>query len=688
MVRLKVFDGLESVDEIELDDEVVSIGRDATSTLILPDHSVSRHHAQIEPRGNFHLVRDNGSTNGTFVNEMLVRLQVLTHGDVLRIGKYLIRVEARNKKSDDTTRVRVEKLSLPDEVEESTDLVGAAAEDVEMNRAEFNDQLATISEIQREIGHVDTAKALLERAIDLVLTEFDADRGSALMFAEPPSNGDEVGRPTPVVVRGIASDSEADLVIPQEVLDAACQSEGSVERTTPEVSRLACALRDKDRLKGLIYIERLAGQPAFSERDRLFLAALSSQIGVGLTNAELFAETTTGQEQIQAVFTSLTDGVVLTDSEFQIVEANVAATVLLRAEHKNVLGESFRSLLDRFEVTPPLPPNSKPAVGSLAVHSLASKRNDKSPDKAPPATAILSFKIVPFPRDADEPSGYVVTLRDRSEVWRIERLKSQFIENVAHKLRTPLTVIEANLPLLTERADDGEESHEEILAEIRRNSAILCRLVDRFVDFTEMGDLAAAQLQTSISLRKLLDDLIQAVADETQRKRVTLIDRMATDISQVAGYASRLTKAFANVIDNAMKFCKEGGKIILQARDENGFVRLEVIDDGPGIPPDELESIFLVGHQVDDEKTGQIPGAGLGLASVRQIIEEHGGEVWIASPYRPDKTGTCVTIRLPSAVRETTLEIAEGDTQSGVYHATDVVDVGAAQSAEGKESRT
>ena len=110
MVHLKVYDGQEKVEVLELKQEIVSVGRDPGNTLVLPDPSVSRNHAQIEPRGNFYLIRDHASTNGTFVNEMLVRLQILGHGDTIRIGKYLIRVDTSHSTSCEMTQVRVEGL--------------------------------------------------------------------------------------------------------------------------------------------------------------------------------------------------------------------------------------------------------------------------------------------------------------------------------------------------------------------------------------------------------------------------------------------------------------------------------------------------------------------------------------------------------------------------------------------------
>jgi signal transduction histidine kinase len=98
-----------------------------------------------------------------------------------------------------------------------------------------------------------------------------------------------------------------------------------------------------------------------------------------------------------------------------------------------------------------------------------------------------------------------------------------------------------------------------------------------------------------------------------------------------------------------VKFAKDSGQIIIEAEVSEGYVRIDVADDGPGIPAREIESVFYVCHQVDEEHTGQVPGAGMGLSLSRHIVQEHGGEIRITSPYRFPDHGTRVSIFLPLA---------------------------------------
>ncbi len=672
MVHLKVYEGQEKVDVLELKEAIVSVGRDPGNTLILPDPSVSRLHAQIEPRGNFYLIRDNASTNGTFVNEMLVRLQILSHGDTIRIGKYLIRVDAGQSASSDTTRVRVEKLHIPTgRGVDRQSLSTLITRPKEKPRVDPPQRLTRLHEIYREIGHVDTTDSLLERALDIILEEIDADRGSFLLFPESsggaPGQGDaerEAGSPSPVPAvvrtRPAGSSTTEELVIPQEFLQEACRSEECVGFTVSAgLSRLACALRDKFSLKAVVYIERRGDHAPFTADDRQFLTALSSQIAISLTNAQLFAETAAVQEKIKEIFTSLTDGVLVTDASFRIVEANTAATVLLEVDNKNVLGKSLPELLEKFDVTPAMNVVRASASSAKGIFNIASRTRAGDPRAI---DRIRAATITPFPREAATPQGFVVILRDRSDSWRVEQLKTQFIENIAHKLRTPLTVIQANLPLVRDDSGESAGSRALLLDEIDRNTSILCRIVDRFVDFTELdpGQNLSPITPDSVSLGETIHDVILSMQDEADARGITVVERIQDDLPLIAGYQGRLATALANILDNAIKFSGDRDRVLVDARSDHNYVRVEVFDNGPGIPPTEIESVFYIGHQVDVEKTGQIPGAGLGQVLARHIVQEHGGEVTIVSPTTRSGHGTCVAILLPRLTPEAVHSSPEG----------------------------
>ncbi len=673
MVQLKVYDGQEKVEVLELKQEIVSVGRDQGNTLVLPDGSVSRLHAHIEPRGNFYLIRDHASTNGTFVNEMLVRLQILGHGDTIRIGKYLIRVDTSHSTSCEMTQVRVEQLEIPTglglDPQCRTPTPGIRSKGD--RRANTPQSLTRLHKIYREIGHVDTTDSLVERALDIILKELDADRGSFLLFPDTTSTAEDhedgareaiAPAPETVVVRTRPAGSAGadELVIPREFLQETCRNDECVGFTVSAgLSRLACALRDKSTLKAVVYIERRGQHAPFTADDRQFLTALSSQIAISLTNAQLFAETGAVQEKIKEIFTSLTDGVLVTDTDFRILEANTAATVLLEVDNKNVLGKTLPELLEKFDVTPAMDVVRASAFRTMGIFRIIAKTKKRDPETN---DRVRAATITPFPRDAATPRGFVVILRDRSDSWRTEQLKSRFIENVAHKLRRPLAVIRANLPLLREGSGEGSSSHAALLDEIDRNSTILCRIVDRFVEFTDMEwahDLSPTT-SGSVSLKETIRDVVLSKRDEADAKGVTVVERIEADLPLIAGDQGRISTALANILDNAIKFSGDTDRVLIEGSSDPNYVRVVVSDDGPGISPTEVESVFHIGHQIDADKTNQMSGAGLGLVFARHIVQEHGGEVTITSPTAGSDHGTSVAVLLPQFTPEAVHSNPEG----------------------------
>jgi signal transduction histidine kinase len=112
-----------------------------------------------------------------------------------------------------------------------------------------------------------------------------------------------------------------------------------------------------------------------------------------------------------------------------------------------------------------------------------------------------------------------------------------------------------------------------------------------------------------------------------------------------------MSRAFLHIIENGVKFGVQGGQVIVEAEESGGYVRVDFTDDGPGIPREEIESVFYVCHQVDEDRTGQVPGAGLGLSIARHIVQEHGGDIRITSPYRSLDRGTRVSVFLPVGAR-------------------------------------
>lgn len=703
MLRLKVYDGQERIQEVELRSQVVTIGREPENTLVLPDASVSRRHAQVEPNGNFFLLRDHGSTNGTFVNETLVRVQILSHGDTIRLGKYILKVDSGRKNAQETTKVRVESLRL---VGQGTVLEGPTGAGEGQGAepavaAASRERLLRLYDIQARMAYVDTTQGQLERALDIILAEMGARRGSVLL----PTPAADASGATPgfrsVAVRtrprtDQAPPEQGEIVIPGDLLVRAISrahgalwnpGEGSIARGSAPA--LAAPLREREKVRGVVYVERSPDQEPFAEQDLLFLAAICSQAAIALANAELFEEISIEREKLHAVFTTLSDGVLVTDLDFRVQDANAATAYLLDLQWRIPHGATLFDLFGKLRLSPE----------SEVIRRCAAKEGVSfflTRDATEPRDSdrnVIAGYIQPYPEAGAEARGLIVVLRDRSDAQRVEALKSQFLGNVAHKLRTPLTVIQGNLPILREEVTrNGTPA--EILEEVERSSRSLCQIVDQFIEYTELEikSLRSLTAPEPVRLKGVLVEAIRAVEAEACRKSILVVNRVRDESLCVSGRRDLLTRAIRQILDNAVKFCQEGARVCVQAEAGAGYVRLDFLDDGPGIPRSQAEAIFDACHQVDVEKTGQVPGAGLGLTIARHVVRQHGGAIEVTSPYGSPGRGTRVSVRLPTSVEQVSMGAGQGariaSTVEGVSTGHPVRPVGNASGASSSDAGT
>lgn len=686
MLRLKIYDGQEKIHEVPLGTEVVTLGRDDASSVTLADLSVSRRHAQIEPSGNFFVIRDNGSTNGTFVNEMVVRLHVLSSGDTIRVGKYLVRVDTRRSRTTDTTRVRVEQLRLADAAlnfQTESPATESPSSPLELDDTS-RERLLRILEIHTEIGPVDTKETLLTRTLEIALKEMPAERGVFLLFDGGPVARSDLSlertasrlQPAAVLVRPTSNEepkgeANEDLVVPQEALDEVLSQPRAMAGALPppgeteELKRpfLISPIADGGGVHGILFLDRNPSQPSFDRVDLQFLRPIASQVAISLANATLFAEVSRQSSKVEAIVTHLTDGVLVTDEHLVVVEANSNAAELLGLKERNPVGTPFFDLFEDFDLSPTESVLRALGTEKGTIFHLRPKTNPTNAGVTPENVRLLAGRIAPYSRDAAGQQGAVVTIRDRSSAAHIEELKIQVLEKTAHKLRSPLTVIQGNVSFLREQSDALPPDVVQSLVDLESSSLDLKNLVDEFVAYIELRTRSNPFVTSPIQLRaqQLVSETLGSFSEEAARSDMLLLDKVPSDLPCVVAQRELLSRAFREIVSNAVKFGREKTKVVVEGEAANGYVRLDFIDNGPGIPAAEGESVFFAFHQVDAEHTGQVPGAGLGLTIARHIVQAQGGEVQITSPFGFPDRGTRVSVFLPEGVRDSDTEAEEDD---------------------------
>ncbi len=228
-----------------------------------------------------------------------------------------------------------------------------------------------------------------------------------------------------------------------------------------------------------------------------------------------------------------------------------------------------------------------------------------------------------------------------AELREQDRLKSQFITDASHEMRTPLTAVKGYLQLILDGAMNAEQQRAslEIAA---RNIDVIIRLVNDILYLQEMATIRAERVP--VALGELVQEVVGAAQEQARLAGVTLRVEIPSDLPPVSGGRKRLTRALANLVDNAIKFNTAGGEVTVRLREEGDYLRVDVSDTGIGIPAEHLDKIFNRFYRIDLSAPHLTRGVSLGLPIAKQIVEEHGGEMHVES--EPGK-GSTFSFTLP-----------------------------------------
>jgi two-component system phosphate regulon sensor histidine kinase PhoR len=263
----------------------------------------------------------------------------------------------------------------------------------------------------------------------------------------------------------------------------------------------------------------------------------------------------------------------------------------------------------------------------------------------PLARRAFAVSASPFFTPEGEFDGAVLAYHDVTELMTAARLKDEFVATVSHELRTPLTSIVGYVDILLEDMQNIPPEARPFLETVQRNARRLHRLVDDLL--SDALKLGRAELHLG---RISLSAVVRASAVDAEKAARAAGLNLETDIShatlEVHGDSERLAQVFDNLFNNAIKFTPAGGLVRGVVRREGHEAVVEISDTGRGIPPEELEDVFVKFFRSPGVQVDAIPGTGLGLAISKTIVEAHGGSIDVSSTVG---VGTTLIIRLPLA---------------------------------------
>ncbi|MDY6794227.1 MAG: ATP-binding protein [Actinomycetota bacterium] len=368
---------------------------------------------------------------------------------------------------------------------------------------------------------------------------------------------------------------------------------------------------------------------AFDDEDARLLLTLASEAALALEKASLYRTTLEDKSKIEAIINSLKDGLIVIDRKASLLMANPYVMNIMGIE-KEDFNATLPDLLQRYKDFIEFKgPSYEEALQGVLIKG-DSLRNEMVLGTEPPS--IYQVFWVPLKDSVGDISGAVILLHDITYFIELDRMKSEFISIVSHELKTPLTSIRGFVRLLdAERVGPITDKQRHYLDIVQKQADSLTKLINDLLDLSKIEQGVIQVSTEAVDLKDVVEEVTQRLNNMACEKEVTLEINVPPDMYEVEGDRERLAQVFMNLIHNAIKFTPPGGKVTVRAAPMDGECMVKVSDNGIGISAHDLPKIFNRFYQVDSSSTRQQSGTGLGLSITKQLINAHGGEMWVTS---------------------------------------------------------
>ena len=357
------------------------------------------------------------------------------------------------------------------------------------------------------------------------------------------------------------------------------------------------------------------------------LGSLSKAIGeMGIQLRNKIEEISKEKDYLQTILKGMMEGVLVVDGRGRILMVNDALRNLL----------SFSS-----DVADKMPLEViRNAELEAAITSVVREGKNKvlELNVTVPGGRILEVNVVGIlpssnstGADGEGVRGAIAVFHDITRLKELEIIRQDFVANVSHELRTPLTTIKGYAETLLEGALKEEVAFQFVQV-IKRHTDRLTKIVE---DLLMLSKIESKEFQLKIefiSLPDFINDVIDFVKEAAEKKEISISQSKITSSQAVGADRNYLEQIFINLLDNAIKYTQEGGKITISAIEKDKReIQFSIEDDGMGIPREDIPRIFERFYRVDKGRSQELGGTGLGLSIVKHLVQAHGGRVWVES---------------------------------------------------------
>ncbi|HUT21028.1 MAG TPA: response regulator [Anaerolineae bacterium] len=555
--------------------------------------------------------------------------------------------------------VAVQNAGLYEEIRELNRSLGVRVASRTRELEREKERLETLYAVGQELSTSLDVEAVLEKTLQRIARAVGAEHAAIVVYdqeARTLNYGARMGDPIPAMADGQAISlasapglvrcaiEDRTYVLVPDAEQGADLVPLDPEHAGPR-SLIASPLIVGEDVRGVLLVS--ADPPNAFDRDQQRLVIASAhQVAQAMNNALLYRREQTERTKTQAVLQSIADGVIVNDTQDNAIVINAAAQDILGQDAEAVLGQSVWRLFDVFE------PNGRgDALAALTQITSAplSWIGEVVETTLRVRERIISARMTPVVSTNRKPMGAVTALRDITREVEADRAKSEFVSTVSHELRTPLTSIKGYSDLIFAGAVGPiNEQQKRFIDIIRSNADRLTALIN---DLLDISRIESGRVKLEIEpqqLSEIVHEVTDSLRDSIAEKGLDLELDVHQDLAQVMGDRTRMLQIVTNLLSNAYKFTDRGW-IRISLSQLDGTLRLDVADSGIGISTEDQSQIFERFYRADTPVMEGRGGTGLGLAITRELVELHGGRMWVTSEVG---VGSTFTVVLPVAAQE------------------------------------
>ncbi|NSW90777.1 MAG: HAMP domain-containing protein [Firmicutes bacterium] len=336
------------------------------------------------------------------------------------------------------------------------------------------------------------------------------------------------------------------------------------------------------------------------------------------------------KNKIETIFNYMTDGVIAFNLKGEVIHINPASRKLLGEKEFNL---NFNEFSEKYKLNIKL-------EDILYLETITSREVNISEGER-----ILKAYFAVFTDESKKPEGIITVLHDITEQQKLDNMRREFVANVSHELKTPLTTIKSYTETLLDGDLEDKDTAERFLRVIDTEADRMTRLVKDLLQLSSLDNKQTKWNMKEVSFVDIVKSSVNRMEIEAKNKGHELECYVIGEIPPIKADKDRMEQVILNLLSNAIKYTPENGKISVYIGKTYTEVYAKVIDNGIGIPEEDLPRIFERFYRVDKARSREMGGTGLGLSIAKEITEAHGGTLTISSEVGK---GTEVLLKLPA----------------------------------------